>query len=132
MTMHHLLADGADPNETDRYGWGPLHFAVPLAGLEVVSELLAAGVDPDAQTVGGATALHLAASQATVSVVSALLSAGADPNARDDEGGKSPLHYAGWIPDENLIAGGHLLVTGRCRSGIVAGENGRQRAQPAT
>lgn len=95
-----LLTDGADPNETDRYGWGPLHFAVSLGGLEVVSALLAAGVDVDARTVSGATALHLAAPQAAVSVVSALLSAGADPNARDEEGGWSPMDYAaGWQED---------------------------------
>ena len=94
MAVNRLLAEGADPNETDRYGWGPLHFAVPLAGLEVVLALLAAGADPDAQTVGGATALHLAAPQATVSVLSALLRAGADANAKDVEGGWSPLHYA--------------------------------------
>ena len=119
MTMHHLLADGADPNETDRYGWGPLHFAVPLAGLEVVSELLAAGVDPDAQTVGGATALHLAASQATVSVVSALLSAGADPNARDDEGGKSPLHYAAGYQMKTLLP----VVTSLLQAGADPGSS---------
>ena len=103
MAMNRLLAEGADPNETDRYGWGPLHFAVPLAGPEVVSELLAAGADLDARTVGGGTALHLAASQATVSVVSALLSEGADPNARDDEDGWSPLHYAARFHEEALL-----------------------------
>ena len=101
--VNRLLADGADPNETDRYGWGPLHFAVPLGGLEVVSALLAAGVDVDARTVSGATALHLAAPQATVSVVSALLSAGADPNARQNDGGRTPLHNAAWYREEGLL-----------------------------
>ena len=102
MGVRRLLAGAADPNETDRYGWGPLHFAVPLAGLEMVSALLAAGADPEARTVGGATALHLAASQATVPVVSALLSAGADPNASDAEDGL-PLHYAARFQEEALL-----------------------------
>ena len=94
MSVQQLLTEGADPNEADRYGWGPLHFAVPLAGLQVVSRLLTAGADPDARTVGGVTALHLAASQASVSVVLALLMAGADPNSKDDESGLMPLHDA--------------------------------------
>ncbi|MDE0105360.1 MAG: ankyrin repeat domain-containing protein [Bryobacterales bacterium] len=101
--VEQLLAEGADPNETELYGWGPLHFAVPLAGLEVVSALLAAGADPEARTVSGATALHLGASQATVSVVSALLSGGADPNAREGEAGESALHYAAELQEEGLL-----------------------------
>ena len=103
MTVDQLLGDGTDPNETDRYGWAPLHFAVPLAGLEVVSGLLVAGADPDARSIGGATALHLAAPQARESVVAALLDAGADPNARDDEGGWTPLQYAARLRRETLF-----------------------------
>ena len=103
MAVDRLLADGTDPNEADRYGWRPLHFAVPLAGLEAVSALLAAGADVDARTASGATALHLAASQAPVSVVSALLSAGADPNAKEDEGGLTPMHYAVRSQQEALL-----------------------------
>ncbi len=57
-----LLADGAQPNGAHRYGWAPLHFAVPLAGREAVSALMAAGADPKARTVSRATALHLAVS----------------------------------------------------------------------
>ena len=99
-----LLANEADPNETDRYGWGSLHFAVPVARLEMVSSLLAAGADPNVRTVGGATALHLAARHAPGSVVAALLGAGADPNARDSEGGWRPLHYAAMHQEEALEA----------------------------
>ena len=100
--VNRLLADGADPSEADRYGWGPLHFAVPLAGLDVVSALLAAGADAEARTASGATVLHLAASQAPETVVAALLSAGADPNASDAEDGWLPLHYAARFQEEAL------------------------------
>ena len=91
-----LLAEGADPNAADAYGWSSLHFAVPLAGPGVVAALVAAGADPNLRTIGGATALHLAASQAPLPVVSDLLTAGADPNVRDGEveGVWTPLHYA--------------------------------------
>ncbi len=103
MAVDRMLAEGADPNEVDRYGWGPLHFAVPLAGLEAVSALLAAGADPRVRTISGATPLHLAAPQAPESVVAALLRAGADPNAKEDEGGRTPLHNAAWYRQETLL-----------------------------
>ena len=92
--VNRLLANGADPNKADRYGWAPVHFAVPLAGLEIVSSLLAAGADPDLRTLGGATALHLAARQAPVAIVAVLLGEGADPNVKDNEGRWRPLDYA--------------------------------------
>lgn len=101
--MDRLLADGADPNEADPYGWRPLHFAVPLAGLEVVSGLLAAGAHVDARTASGATALHSAASRAKALVVSALLSAGAVPNAKEEQAGRTPIHYAAQFQQESLL-----------------------------
>ena len=101
--VNRLLSGGADPDEADRYGWSPLHFGVPLAGLEMVWVLLAAGADPAARGGGGATPLMLAASQSSVRVVSALLGAGADPNTRDEESGSTPLHYAVEYQEENLL-----------------------------
>ena len=40
VTVTSLLAEGDDPNTVDSYGWNALHFAVPVAGSEVVSTLL--------------------------------------------------------------------------------------------
>ena len=119
MAVDRLLVEGADPNEADRYGWGPLHFAVPLAGLEVVSALLAAGADPEARTVSGATALHLGASQATAPVVAALLSAGADPNARESKAGESALHYSAQLREEDLLP----VVTSLLEAGADPGSS---------
>ena len=120
MAVTSLLADGADPNETDRYGWSSLHFAVPLAGPEVVSALLAAGADPEARTVSGATALHLAAPQATESGVSDLLGAGADPNVRHDGGGGwTPLHYAARYQREALLP----VITSLLQAGAHPGSS---------
>ncbi|MDE2796026.1 MAG: ankyrin repeat domain-containing protein [Gemmatimonadota bacterium] len=100
--VEQLLAGGADPNDGDPYGWGPLHFAVPLGGPEVVSALLAAGADPGERTTGGEAALHLAARLSTSPVVSALLSGGADPNVRSERGW-FPLHYAARYQEEALL-----------------------------
>ena len=104
-TVASMLAEGADPNEADAYGWTSLHFAVPLAGPGVVSTLLAAGADSNARTVGGATALHLAARQATATVISELLDAEADPNARDGEVEQAltPLHHAALSNDDPSV-----------------------------
>ena len=93
-TVESLLADGADPHAADRYGWRPLHYAVPFAGSRVVATLLRAGADPNARSVAGGTPLHLAASQASEELVSMLLRAGADPGAIDEDQKRTPLHYA--------------------------------------
>lgn len=100
-----LLAEGADANAVDRYGWSSLHFAIPLGGSEVVSVLLAARADPNAPTVDGLTVLHLAARQAGPAVVSALLAAGADPNAvaGKEEAAGTPLHVATLWSDQPSI-----------------------------
>ena len=101
-----LLAEGADPNVVDGYGWGSLHLAVPRAGPEVVSALLEAGADPNARSVDGLTALHLAARHSTSAVVSDLLRAGADPNAEagEEEAARTPLHTAAqWNDDPSVV-----------------------------
>ena len=101
-----LVAGGADPKVVDGYGWGPLHFAVPLAGPEVLSALLEAGADPNARTVDGLTVLHLAARHRTSAVVADLLRAGADPNAEagEEEAARTPLHTAAqWNDDPSTV-----------------------------
>ena len=114
MAVGRILGEGSDPNETDRYGWGPLHFAVPLGGLEMVTTMLQAGADLDARTVGGARAPHLAASQATESVVSGWHTMDAD----DDSGrGFDALLTTTLSPGQygvvaNLPGGGHELRRG--------------------
>ncbi len=95
-TVASLLADGTDPNTADTYGWSALHFAVPIAGPEVVSTLLEAGADPNAVTIGGMTTLQLAVrGQTDLAVLSALIDAGADPNLPDSQTW-TPLHVAAY------------------------------------
>ena len=102
-TVNSLLVEGADPNAVDAYGWGSLHYAVPLAGSEVISALLAAGADLDAVTAGGRTALHLAAGQRESAVVSELVGAGADPNAGENAEVGTPLHRAAARNDDVVV-----------------------------
>ena len=94
VTVTSLLAEGADPNTADTYGWNALHFAVPVAERVVVSSLLEAGADPNAVTIGGMTTLQLAVrGPSSPAVLSALIDAGADPNLPDGERW-TPLHFA--------------------------------------
>ena len=114
VTVTSLLAEGADPNAADTYGWNALHFAVPVAEPEVVSTLLEAGADPNAVTIGGMTTLQLAVrGQRGLAVVSTLLEAGADPNLPDGQIW-TPLHFAAsrWMKRDNLSAVLALLQAG--------------------
>ena len=85
MAVNRLLAGGADPNETDRYGWGPLHFAVPLAGLEVVSALLAAGATVTAGAAGQRVVIDMESDN--VDAYLRVLRKDGTPVATDDDGG---------------------------------------------
>lgn len=89
-TARSMLAQGADPDAADKYGWTALHFAAPQMDRPTVSRLLVAGADVNARTANGLTALHLAADR---SVVAALVAAGAEIDARNDIG-RTPLHQA--------------------------------------
>ena len=89
-TARSLLAQGADPNAADKYGWTALHFGASMMDRRTVSRLLAAGADANARTANGLAALHLAADR---SVVAALVAAGAEIDARNDIG-RTPLHQA--------------------------------------
>ena len=120
-----LLAEGADPNVVDAYGWTSLHFAVPLSGSGVVSALLEAGADPNLRTVDGVTALHLAARQGTSAVVSDLLGASADPNAAagEEEAAGTSLHFAArWNDDSSVVP---ALMDGGADA-AARDENGRR------
>jgi hypothetical protein len=55
-----LLAEGFDPNETDRYGRAPLHYAAELGREDVARLLLKKGADIDARSLSGETAFNTA------------------------------------------------------------------------
>lgn len=81
-----LLAEGADVEELDKYGFTPLRGAAMSGQTEFVKMLLAAGAKVDARSERGRTALLYAASQGRADVARLLLEAGADPTVRDADG----------------------------------------------
>jgi cytohesin len=91
------LAQNANVNAPDEYGWTPLHQAAWEGHVAVVQVLLGVGADVKAQISDGFyegyTALHVAAEKGRVETVRALLGKGAGVNAAP-ENGWTPLHKA--------------------------------------
>ncbi len=101
-----LLAAGADPKSSNKYGITPLMEACFIGGdvlkqrnPEIARLLLEAGADPNAVGKDGVTALSLAISYAQHETIPLLLQAGANPNIRNNAG-KTPLYYA---TDSNTV-----------------------------
>ena len=82
-TVRALLANGADVNATDRYGWTPLMLAALASHDDTVQTLLANGAHVNAKGNGGATALIWAATLGHTDIVQRLVVDGADVDAKD-------------------------------------------------
>lgn len=76
----HLVAAGADVNETNGFGITPIIMAVHGGNPELVAYLLEAGADPNLAE-AGYSALHAAILHGSIASVEALLAHGADVNA---------------------------------------------------
>lgn len=90
------LNAGADPNEQDRWGYTPLHFAAAFnSDPAIITTLVDAGAKLEARDhEWGATPLHWAAwSTNNPAIITVLLNKGAELNAKD-QGDSTPLHAA--------------------------------------
>ncbi len=96
-----LLARGADPKITNRYGSMPLHAAAFNGNVEIARLLLEHQADPMALFSNDWTPLHVAATNGHVGVARLLLEHQANPMA-ETGGGNTPLHEA--------AGSGHLQV----------------------
>ena len=81
-----LLAERADPNQTESDGTTPLHWAVHHDDLDLVARLLEAGAKVDAANDYGSTPMSEAAVMANAAVLEALLAAGADVSSPNADG----------------------------------------------
>ena len=81
-----LLAERADPNQTESDGSTPLHWAVHHDDAELVARLIEAGAQVGAANDYGATPMSEAAVAANAAVLRALLAAGANVDSPNADG----------------------------------------------
>ena len=125
VTVTSLLAEGADPNTGDTYGWNALHFAVPVDKPEVVSILREAGADPSLTDGQEWSPLHFAVrmKRDDPSVVLALLQVRAEPSpASADDQAWTPHHLAARMSDPSVV----LALVYSAADPTAADEDGRR------
>ena len=98
-----LLKYGAEIEKQGKDGWTPLHSAVSLDEITVISELLAQGANVNAQTNNRQTALHFAVWQKSHNVLALLLRrTDLDFQIIDDDGWDI-FHYAAAYADSPTL-----------------------------
>ncbi|KAM4860497.1 2-5A-dependent ribonuclease [Thomomys bottae] len=94
--LRRLLEGGADPNESEEWGWTPLHNAVQLGLEDMVRLLLRHGADPHRRKKNGATPFLMAAIAGDVHLLQIFLEEGADVNQCDSNGFTAFMEAAGY------------------------------------
>jgi cytohesin len=89
-----LLAEGADPNLANRFGFTALHEAVTVRNAAMLGAMLDAGANANAEFGEGETVLMTAARTGDLDSVRLLLSHGADVNASERWHGQTALMWA--------------------------------------
>jgi hypothetical protein len=107
-----LLAAGANPNSTARYGTTPLMLSALAGRPEVAAVLLQGGADPNRRDLFGQTPLFAASASGHEMVALLLLEHQADPQLADDAG-NTPLHLAARRGDTAVVSA--LLAHGADR-----------------
>ncbi len=107
--VRQLLDGGADPNETDDEGVGPIHHAASRGHAEVIELLIARGADVDLPEFDGDTALINASAFGHSRAVEILLAHGADPDVQSSLG-LTPIQHARRGKHREVVA---LLRAGR-------------------
>ncbi len=89
-----LLAAGADPKATNRYGITPLYLAAQNGSATAIERLLDAGADPNEVSTEGETVLMTVTRSGNVAAARKLLEAGADVAAKEQWHGQTAMMWA--------------------------------------
>uniref|UniRef100_A0A8B9JBJ2 Si:ch73-193i2.2 n=1 Tax=Astyanax mexicanus TaxID=7994 RepID=A0A8B9JBJ2_ASTMX len=92
--LNNVLAEGADPNSTDRYGQTALHEISRAWNVDVMRFFLERGADILRADAFGVRPLHVAAALDYEDMIEFLLERGADIEARTHKDLQTPLHFA--------------------------------------
>lgn len=98
-----LIAQGADVNARNNYGWTALSHAARSKNAELVRLLLEHGADANARDESGWTPLMRAAMKGNVEAAQALLEHGASVNVQE-KAGWTALHWAASQGHDKLVA----------------------------
>ena len=116
-----LLDEGFDPNEPDRYGRVPLHYAAEMGREDVAQILLDHDAEIDARSLSGESALNTAEWVEREAMASWLAAAGADTQPRQFPELSGP--YMGQAPpapgDDPVLFGPDIVSTHRFQHGTV-------------
>ena len=88
-----LIANGAEVNAKNNFGWTPLHYAAQGKAAAAAKTLIDSGAEVNAKNEGGWTPLHWAAVLNAAEVAKLLIDSGAEVNAKENFGW-TPLDYA--------------------------------------
>lgn len=109
LSINSWIRDGADPNDSDDYGYSPLLNASTTGKLTAVRELVKGGADVNQLGPFGFSPLHAAAQGGHAEVVAYLLRNGADINAQNEDN-DTPMHLA--LRAQNIEIVYQLLSSG--------------------
>lgn len=88
-----LLEAGADPSQTNRMGWSPLHEAAAKNYSEIIPALVKAGADPNQSDMMGETPLAVAIREKSADAAKLLIKMDASIDAVDYDG-MTPVMWA--------------------------------------
>ncbi|KAJ4461654.1 putative Protein S-acyltransferase 24 [Paratrimastix pyriformis] len=97
-----LISQGVEINTPDRKGQRPLHWAALTGNIQICKLLLDNGADVDARDNNGYTSLIVAVQHGFLMLVQYLLYRHAS-DALCDQAGHSPLHWAAFQGDRDLV-----------------------------
>ena len=101
-TARHLVASGADVNDTAATGTSALVVAAHSGHTALARFLLAQGADPNAAE-AGYSALHAATLRGDEALAAALLARGADPNAPVVRGSQGRRNSPDYVLDHDVV-----------------------------
>src|SRR5437667_187387 len=105
--IRQAIANGADVNERDKYGFTPLHYAAQNGKHEILIELLNNSEDNAAITLQGVTPIFLAAQYGHEVIVGILIAEGADLVICTNE------EYFSYSPLIQAIEHGHANIASK-------------------
>lgn len=103
ITERILESNHMEINAPDKDLYTPLHYAVKLGNLEIVSALVRLGVDMNEKDELGETPLHAAASLGSLEIVDFLVKSSADYMAKDKLG-RLPIHHAACEGNDDVVS----------------------------